>query len=133
MNKKIITTLAAVAVATGLTACSSDADVASENLSKAADNFEVNRRIVFYNAITDTYVLQIEGLCSIGNSDEDRFVSITCKVDEGDGAQAFKKHHFFKSDNTVVFSEQIKGTSVSTSHYRVVFKPSTVIPDIDAR
>lgn len=30
-----------------LTACERDADVASRNLSRAADMFEVNRRVVF--------------------------------------------------------------------------------------
>ena len=32
--------------------CSRDAQVASKNLSYAADNFELDRRIVFYNGIT---------------------------------------------------------------------------------
>ena len=46
--RKSLATLAAIMIATlGIAACS-DADVASRNLSKAADNFEVNRRIVFY-------------------------------------------------------------------------------------
>ena len=53
-NRRITAALTAAftfgLVATG---CSSDADVASENLSKAADNFEVNRRIVMFNGITD--------------------------------------------------------------------------------
>lgn len=47
-----------------LTGCADDAAVASRNLVKAADNFEVNRRIVFYNGITDSYMLTIEGFCS---------------------------------------------------------------------
>jgi len=48
--------------------CASDADVASYNLSKAADNFEVPRRIIFYNGITGEYMLVIEGLYSKGNT-----------------------------------------------------------------
>ena len=60
MNTRLITILGGIAVTAGaLTACSSDADVASENLSKAADNFEVQRRIVFFNGITDEYRLTI--------------------------------------------------------------------------
>jgi starvation-inducible outer membrane lipoprotein len=46
--KKIILILTIVI---GLAGCTSDADRASENMSKAADNFEVTRRIVFYNGI----------------------------------------------------------------------------------
>ena len=33
-----------------------DAQVASRNLSKAADQFEINRRVVFFNGITDSYL-----------------------------------------------------------------------------
>ena len=45
--------------------CTNDADVASYNLSQAADRFEITRRIVFYNGITGNYILTVEGLCSI--------------------------------------------------------------------
>lgn len=50
--------IAALAVTAGLvltlTACmDDDATVVSDNISKAADNFEVNRRIVMFNGITD--------------------------------------------------------------------------------
>jgi hypothetical protein len=76
------TTLAILAAACALAACS-DADVASSNLSKAADNFEINRRVVFYNGITGDYMLSIEGLCSKGNNDAARQLSITCTVGPG--------------------------------------------------
>ncbi len=57
--------LVAVLIVAGLTAsaCTSQADTASANLSRAAEQFEVNRRVVFMNGITDTYMLSIEGLC----------------------------------------------------------------------
>jgi hypothetical protein len=42
-----------------LTGCT-DADTVSYNLSKDADYFKVNRRIVFYNGITADYMLTIE-------------------------------------------------------------------------
>lgn len=81
-----ITSLLGLAALSGCT----DADVASSNLSKAADNFEVNRRVVFYNGITGDYMLTVEGLCSLGNQDSSGQLSITCKV----GPNAFKKHPF---------------------------------------
>lgn len=109
------------------TACSDDADVASENLSKAADNFEVQRQIVFFNGITDTYLLTIEGLCAI--ADEGNQLEVTCKV----GEDQFKKHFLGLSDNVSYFVEQQESENVSTDHYRVTFKPSTVIPDVDVR
>lgn len=109
--------------------CSSDADVASENLSKAADNFEIQRRIVFYNGITGEYMLEIEGRCSLGNHDSAGELSVTCKV----GDNEFKKHFLGLSDNVTYFVEQLKGANVSEYHYRVVFKPEEIVPDIDLR
>lgn len=109
-----------------LTGCN-DADIASANLSKAADNFEVNRRVVFYNGITGDYMLSFEGLCSLGNAYKAREVSITCKTGPG----AYKKHFLGLSDNVTFFVEQLEPQAVSAYHYRVVFKPQTIIPDID--
>lgn len=111
-----------------LSACN-DADVASRNLSKAADNFEVNRRIVFYNGITNDYMLVIEGLCSKDNSSTEHTLGIVCKV----GPDSYKKHLLGLSDNVTFFIEQIDGKNVSAYHYRVIFKPSTLIPDIEIR
>lgn len=121
--------LAAVIALYALTACSRDADVASRNLSVAADNFEVNRRVVFYNGITGEYLLTIEGLCSKGNDDGVKKVTITCKT----GPKEYKKHFLGLSDNMTYFMEQTEPSKVSPHFYRVVFKPSVIIPDIDVR
>ena len=109
-----------------LTGCSSQADVASENLSKAADQFEINRRIVFVNGITDKYLLEIDGLCSLGNHDGPHELSVTCKVGPGE----YEKHFLGLSDNVTYFVQQIQPARVSTAHYRVLFRPSTIVPDI---
>lgn len=122
--KKYIVATALVAVA-GLTGCSSDAEVASENLSKAADQFEINRRIVFLNGITDTYMLSIEGRCSI--EDEGDQLEVTCKT----GPSTYKKHFLGLSDNVTYFVEQLDDAGVSTDNYRVIFKPEVIVPDID--
>ena len=112
-----------------LVGCERDADVASRNLSIAADMFEVNRRVVFYNGITGDYILTIEGLCSLGNADKAGLLSVTCKV----GPSAYKKHFLGLSDNVTFFAEHLEPSDVSTYHYRVVFKPQTIIPDVDFR
>lgn len=115
-------------VFTALAGCTSDADVASQNLSNAADNFEIQRRVVFYNGITGEYVLSIEGRCSVDPGDANR-MSVTCKAAGGE----FKKHFLGKSDNVTWFAEQIESASVSTDHYKVNFKPQSILPDIDKR
>lgn len=107
----------------------SDADLASRNLSKAADNFEVERRVVFYNGITGDYILTIQGLCSLGNNDTSKKVTVTCKT----GLNVYKKHYLGLSDNVTYFAEQLQSESVNTANYKVVFKPSVIIPDIDIK
>lgn len=125
--KKAIATILATAILAG---CSSpDADVASRNLSKAADMFEINRRIVFYNGITGEYMLTIEGLCSLGNHDRAGELSVTCKT----SPTTFKKHFLGLSDNVTFFVEQMEPSQASVFHYRVVFKPQIIVPDIDFR
>ena len=112
-----------------LAACSSDADVASKNLSKAAEQFEVFRRIIFFNGITDKYLLEIDGYCSV-ETDESALggsLEVTCKL----GPDEFKKHFLGLSDNVSYFVEQLDSVNVSTEHYRVIFKPETIVPDID--
>lgn len=123
---KKIFLISALALAAALTGCSDDARVASHNLSKAADNFEIPRRIVFYNGITGEYMLSIEGLCS-QEPHNDR-IAIICK----DGA-TYKKHFLGLSDNVTYFSEQMDPALVSTSRYRVTFKPSVIVPAVDMR
>lgn len=124
--KKLIAIIAAMGALAG---CTSDADVASRNLSKAADQFEVTRRIVFYNGITGEYMLTIEGLCSLGNADSKGQLSVTCKV----GPTEFKKHFLGLSDNVTYFVEQVAPVAASPYQYRVVFKPLAIVPDIEIR
>jgi hypothetical protein len=124
--KRIAFALAAFATL-ALGACANDAQVASQNLSQAADNFQINRRIVFVNGITGDYMLVIEGLCS--QEPRDKKLEVTCKTGPGQ----YKKHFLGLSDNVTYFSEQMESANASTQHYRVTFKPSTILPSIDVR
>ena len=128
MVKKITTIILGLLMIFTIAACN-DADVASRNLSQAADQFEIARRIVFYNGITGEYMLTIEGYCSLGNFDEAGELSVTCKT----GPNQFKKDFLGLSDNVTYFAEQLDAASVSTDHYRVIFKPSVIVPDVDVR
>lgn len=108
--------------------CSRDAQVASRNLSYAADNFQLDRRIVFYNGVTGEYILTIEGKCAFEAVSE-RKVDVTCKTSDTE----FKKHSLGISDNVTYFSEQLNSKGVSTYQYKVDFRPSVVIPDIELK
>ena len=128
MKKRKIASLALASLALlGVTGCSQEADTVSENLSVASDNFEVERRIVFFNGITDKYLLTIEGLCSI-KQDGDQ-LEVTCKT----GEDEYKKHYLGLSDNVSYFLEQIESEKADAYHYRVVYRPETAIPDVDLK
>ena len=118
--KKIIVALSALV----LVSCN-DARVASDNLRKAADQFEIYRRVVFYNGMTDAYILSVEGYCSI--TDQGHQLEVLVKTKDG----KFVKHHLGLSDNVTYFSEQLRPENISTDHYRVIFKPKAMIPTIE--
>lgn len=130
--KKILGLLLLLPATLLVAGCSTDADVASHNLSLAADNFEIERRIVFVNTWTDTYMLSITGLCSIKNGSDSTgnpSVAVTCKT----AANEFKKHYLGLNGNVSYFSEQLAPAQVGVYHYKVVFKPSVIVPDVDAK
>lgn len=111
----------------GLTACPNDADVVNENLSKEADNFQVFRRVVFYNAIRDKIILEVEGRCSVDPGDGRR-MTVTCKVGE-----EYKRNALGTSDNVLWWYEQMETSGVSPNHYKFVVKPSVIIPEVEVR
>lgn len=105
----------------------SEADTASSNVSKASDNFQVARRVVFYNGITDQYILSVEGYCSVDMGHEGTMFYVTCKT----GPHAYKRHQMVLSDNTTAFVEQLESANVSGNRYRVIFRPSIILPDVE--
>lgn len=104
-----------------------DASVVSANLSKEADMFNINRRVVFYNGITNDYILVIEGRCSIEIDSVSEQLELTVRT----GEESYKKHFLGLSDNVTYFAEQIDSANVDKFHYKVIFKPKAIIPDID--
>lgn len=128
-TKRIAAAVAIGLISTlGLAGCS-DADTASWNISQDSDNFSIPRKVVFFNGITDKYLLSIEGYCSIHKDNDDDQLEVTCKTGENE----YKKHYLGLSDNVTYFVEQVSGAHVSKDHYKVVFKPSTVIPGFEVR
>lgn len=126
MDKKTIAT--ALAAGALLTGCSSEADVASRNVSTAADEFEIDRRIVFLNVETGKYEFLVEGRCSI-HDDGAAQLAVTCKT----GEDEYKKHYLGKAQDFTYFAEQLEPAEVDVYHYRVIFKPEAIVPDVDLR
>lgn len=129
MNKFFVSIALVILTLAIFAGCSSDAFVASQNLSTAADQFEIYRRVVFYNGITDEYILVVEGYSSIDVDAADNQLELTVKV----GPNEYVKHFLGLSDNVTYFAEQIESAQVSDAQYRVIFKPSAIVPNIDVR
>ena len=125
MTKNKVLLIILIVLTFTLSACATSADVASRNLSLEAEQFRVERRIVFYNGVTGEWILELIGRCSI--EDDGRQLEVTCKI----GQDKFKKHFLGLSDNVTYFAEQLESEDVSTYRYSVIFKPATIIPDVE--
>lgn len=126
--KNFFLVLVALAVlCVGVTACS-DASVVRSNLETAEQNFQVYRRVVFYNGITGDYILTIEGRLAV-TVDTDGDLVVTVKTDSGE----YLKHYLGLSDNVTYFSEALLPSAVSDRSYKVVFKPSAIVPTLEVR
>jgi hypothetical protein len=120
--------LGLVAGTTLLTACgpgTSDAEMANKNMTTAADNFEVTRHIVGINGITDKYLFEVVGKCSI--KDQGNQLEVLCK----EANNQYKKYMMGISDNVTYMVTPLDNTDVSVTHTRVIFKPETLIPEIE--
>lgn len=123
-GKRFARALFLLGSALALTACD-DASVVNRNLSNAADNFQVERRVSFYNSMNGEYLLTIEGLCSL-DLQSSQALKVTCKV----GPNEYKRHYLGLSGNLSYFAEQMDGLKTDPYHYKVVFKPSQILPSL---
>lgn len=117
-----------LALGASLTACgpgTSDASKVGENISTAADNFEIQRHIVGVNGITDKYAFEVVGRCSI--NDQGHQLEVMCK----EGPNQYAKHMIGLSDNTFYVAEQVGVVDASVYHTRVIIKPETLIPELE--
>lgn len=127
MNRSIKAVIAAVVglvAVIALSSCSSDASVASRNVSTAADNFEVNRLIVGINGITDKVLFSVEGRCSISRDGD---LVVICK----EGPNEYKKHYLGLSHNVTFISTQLEPVDASVYHTRIILKPQNLVPNFD--
>lgn len=124
--KKFLLIIAIVAMSVTFTGClESSAEVASRNLSKAAEEFEIGRRVTFYNGITDEQILIIEGRCSV-DFYSDKFV-VTVRT----GKNEYKKHYLGRADNVFPFVEQLEVAEADSYHNRIIIRPSNLIPTVE--
>lgn len=124
MKKLLI--IPALIATLGLTACGSDADKVSKNISTEAEQFNVQRKIIGINGITDKVEFEVEGRCSIEEGLA-RSLVVTCKHSKDD----YRKHYVGLADNMFFISTQMKGIDVSEYRTKVILKPQNIVPDLD--
>lgn len=129
LKKSIAIAGTAVLAVVGLSACTSNADQQADNLSIAAENFELQRHIVVINGITDKYILEAVGKCSVESAESalgPNSLEVICRI----GPNEYEKHYAGLSDNTTFFVQQLEPVDSSNYHRRIIFKPETLIPDL---
>jgi len=126
MKKIIALTMIIVLVCTCFmfTSCATASTTVNHNLSQAADNFEVVRKITVYNARTDLIVMEMEGLMSLSNNGHSELV-VTCKT----GPDQYKKNYIYLNEYVIYVVEDITGTVTDPYHYKIHFY--TPLPDFD--
>lgn len=122
-KKFIALILVAVCLCTCLAGCT-EADNVNHNLSQAADNFQVTRKITVYNARTDMIILEMEGNMSLSNNTTNELV-VTCMT----GPNQYKKNYVYLNEYVIYVVEDITDTVTDPYHYKVHFY--TALPDID--
>lgn len=106
--------------------CAPAAKTASDNLSTAADNFEIQRKIVGVNTRTDKFLFYVEGKCSIDRQGD---LIVTCKHSDTD----YRKHYIGQATDVAWVSTQMDGVKVDEYRTRVVLKPEGVVPDLELK
>ena len=122
--KKIFALLLVLVLACSCFTGCSEASNVNHNLSQAADNFEVVRKITVYNARTDLIIMEMEGFMSLANNGASELV-VTCRTGENE----YKKNYVYLNDYVIYVVEDITGTVTDPYHYRIHFY--TALPDVD--
>lgn len=100
-----------------LTGCREKTRV-SYNVSKEADNFNVQRKITVLNSRTDKVIFELEGTFALDNSAENE-LEIICETAEG----VYKKDFIYLNEWTTYVVEDVSGADVDKYHYELNILP----------
>jgi hypothetical protein len=126
--KKVLTVALGAICLIGVVGCESDADKVSKNVSKAAEQFEVQRKIIGINGITDKVLFSVEGKCSLELGESlASTLDVICKH----GPNSYKKHFVGLSDNVTFIAVQVDGIDADEYRTRIIIKPENIVPNLD--
>ncbi len=124
MKKKIMTLIFVAVLALSLTACDTQANRVSYNLSQEADNFNNIRQITVINCLQGDVLFQMTGKISITADTADNQLEIIVE----DEAGQYKKHFIGLSDNVTYVVEDITSSNVNNYKYTLNFNPKMWLP-----
>lgn len=127
--KKLIGALVALLMIVTLSGCARDSEIASQNISNDADNFKVLRKITFINTVSGEVLYTVEGNMSIKADTGDNQLEITAKT----GKDKFQKHILGLSPKTVYIVQQQEWQTTNQYNFKITWKPSAVVPDVEIR
>lgn len=123
MKKKIAALASCVLIAGMFVGCT-QAERASYNLSKEADNFNDIRRLTVINCLQGDVLFQMQGRMSITADVEDNQLEVIVENGEDD----YSKHFVGLSDNVTYVIEDVEGDDVENTKYTLNFNPDMWIP-----
>lgn len=122
MRRKLMMLVATMLMVVCVAGCN-QAERASYNISKEANNFNVTRRLAVINARSDEPVFELIGNFSLSNNG-DHELEVTCEVEDG----VYKKHFVYLNEWTIYVVEDVSGAYVDPYHYEVNFLPEMIVP-----
>lgn len=122
--KKFILIFLVIIMVLSMTACQTEAQKVSYNLSLEADNFNDVRQITVINCLQGDVLFQMTGKMSIEADMADNQLEIVVEDQNGE----YKKHFIGLSDNVTYVVEDITSDDVDKYQYTLNFNPKMWIP-----
>lgn len=103
-----------------------EADRASYNLSREADNFNIVRQLTVMNCIQGDVLFQMSGCMSINVDETENQLEVTVKNEDG----TYAKHFVGLSDNVTYVLEDLDlgANDVSAYRYTLKYNPKMWLP-----
>lgn len=124
MKKRIFALMLTAVMMLVMTACQTEADKVSYNLSLEADNFNNVRQITVINCLQGDVLFQMTGKMSITADAADNQLEIVVEDNEG----GYKKHFIGLSDNVTYVVEDVTSKDVNKYKYTLNFNPKMWLP-----
>ncbi len=125
MKKIILIILSIVIIFTLTLSGCTKAERVNYNISEEADNFNVFRRVVVVNVMSDKILFELDGFFSIDVDELENQLEITCQTDE----DTYSKHFVGLSTMVAYTVEDLKGAKVDPYHYEIHYLPEGNVVD----